>query len=403
MPTSLRLRLCTMIFLQYVVPGAFMPLLSHYLRNTLGFSAIEVGATMAVPAVAAFIAPFIAAYVADRLVSAERLLACCHLLAGCIMLVLVRQTEYRAFFWVFLVYGLAFGPTFGLSNTVLFHHVTDAKREFGAIRLWGTVGWVAIAWFFGAWIWSDVAGDRLGDALYISAAASFLMGLSTLTLPPGHVHDANTPRPSPWRAVAVFMRPSVAVFGVLTFFAASIDRFYYYGTSPYLSYLGFSDRTIMPAMSIGQMTEIVTMFLFGAIFLPRFGIKKLLIIGMLGETFRYGIFALGGPTPLIFLALATHGVCFTFYFMTAFIYVNSQCEPDMRAGGQQLFNMLITGGGVIGGNLMGGKLGEWFTVPETGAINYVPFWGIPAALAVVMAILIAIFFHEEPPVMERKT
>jgi nucleoside transporter len=388
------LRLPIMMFLQYFVPGAVIPILSHYLKNTLEFSPLQVGAVLAMPAVGAMAAPLGAARMADRVISAERLLALCHVVGGCIMLLLVFQTEFWPFLGLYLLYGLCFGPTFALSNAVAFHHVRDARRDFGKVRLWGTVGWIAVAWLFG-FLWlrtgNGYQSERLVDALKLCGLASFAFAAYMLTMPTSGVKEAGA-RPSPWAALRVFRRKDILVFSALTFFAAIADRFYYFGASPYLNHLGVADKHIMPLMSLGQMMEVGAMAVLGML-LARFGVKPLLVTGMLVEVFRYSVFASGTAGALLVAALAAHGLCYTFYFAAAFIHLNAACSPEVRAGAQQLFGILITGGGVLGGSLLAGRLAAWFALPG-GAIDYSRFWAVPAGAALTAGVLIALFFKE---------
>ena len=187
MSRSVRIHLSVMMFLQYTIPGFVLPILSHYLKNHLGFDAIQVGKIMAMPAIAAILAPFAMTYVIDRVISAERLLALCHLLGGVIMLALSRQTEFRPFLLLYFAHGVLFVPTFALTNAVTFHHVTDAARDFGRIRMWGPASWVVVAWSF-SMLWLRHGGggalnERLPHALVLAAAASFLLAAYALWLP----------------------------------------------------------------------------------------------------------------------------------------------------------------------------------------------------------------------------
>lgn len=397
MPSSLKLRLSIMMFLEYFVPGATVPILSHYLKNYLHLEPYQVGHILAVPAIAACFAPFAFSHIADRYLSSEKLLALCHLLAACVMVVLSRQTEFWPFLGVYLVYGLLFTPTFGLTNAVALHHVTDAKRDFGGIRMWGTAGWVVVGWVFG-YLWLRGGGDeRLPHALYVSAMASCVLSIYALTLPRSHVPTEPRTSVMYWKALKLFAQPSLAVLCIFTFVSGMLHQVYYYGMSPFLSQIGFANAHIMPSMSLGQFSEVIVLGTLGAC-LARITIKQALIIGLLAQTVRYVLFATAQPI-LILSGILLHGVCYAFYFTAAYLYVDHHSTAQTRAGAQQIFTIVISGFGTFGGFFAGGYMAQWLKA-ASGQVDYRSFWLIPAVAGLALAAALGLFFREQPPEQE---
>jgi len=383
------------MFLEYFVPGATIPILSLYLSGRLHFEQSQVGWILAMPALAAFVAPFITSHIADRYLRSEHLLALCHLLGAGMMLVLSQQTTFRSFLLLFFVYGLLFAPTIGLTNTIALHHAKDARRDFGGIRMWGTAGWVVVAWLFGYFWLRGGAGsaDRLSHALYASALASCVLAGYALTLPRASIE--RTPRTSVlyWQALKVFAKPSLALLCFLTFINSMVHQFYYFGMSPFLSQSGFASEHIMPTMSIGQVSEVIVLAVLWAC-LAKLGVKKALIIGALAQAFRYLLFA-WGYSPLVITGVAFHGVCYAFFFTTGYLYVDQHSTPETRAGAQQIFTIMISGFGVFAGALLSGRTGQWLATPGTSHVNYHIFWLVPAALGFAVALALLLFFKEE--------
>ncbi|HOV74606.1 MAG TPA: MFS transporter [Candidatus Hydrogenedentes bacterium] len=395
MSRRLKFRLSLMMFLEYFVPGATVPVLSLYLKNHLHFPAYQVGEILAMPALAGFLAPFFMSHIADRFISSERLLGLCHLLAAGTMIILARQTEFLPFLALFCVYGLLFTPTFGLTNAIALHHVPDARRDFGGIRMWGTAGWVVVAWAFGYfWLRGGLGDDRLPHALYVSAFTSCVLAAYSFTLPRSHVRAVDRSTLMYWNALRVFAQPGLILLCVLTFVNSMVHQFYYFGMSPFLSQLGYRGSYIMPAMSIGQISEVIVLGLLGAC-LARIGIKRAMIIGALAQGLRYIAFAVGEPTGLILAAIATHGVCYAFFFTAGYIYIDRHSTPETRAGAQQIFTIMISGLGVLGGSLASGFTGQLFTDPATGHIHYGLFWLVPAALGLAVSAVLAFRFKEQ--------
>src|SRR5256885_6102402 len=88
-----------------------------------------------------------------------------------------------------------------------------------------------------------------------------------------------------------------------------------------------------------------------------------MILGVLGHTARFGVFAFfPEPTPSI-LVNVLHGICYAFFFATVYIFVDEYFPKDARASAQGLFNFLIIGfGPLIGGFLWPYLAGRFNTV-----------------------------------------
>src|SRR5688572_9291034 len=140
---SVAFRLGVMMFLEYVVWGAWLPLLGNYLGQSLKFSGGQAAWIFATPAVASVFALFVGGQIADRYLSGEKVLLICHAIGGVLMFTMAMQTTFGAFFVLMLVYQLVYVPTLSVTNSIAFHNLAGREREFGQVRLWGTIGWMA--------------------------------------------------------------------------------------------------------------------------------------------------------------------------------------------------------------------------------------------------------------------
>ncbi len=62
-----------------------------------------------------------------------------------------------------------------LTNSLAFAHLPNGEKDFGSVRLWGTIGWVAIGWIFGE-PWLDWAtGANVGQCLLFAGVISLVM------------------------------------------------------------------------------------------------------------------------------------------------------------------------------------------------------------------------------------
>src|SRR5215468_9029652 len=87
MPISDRIRFSLMMFLNYVIWGAWYVTLSTYLTINLKFTGTEAGAVFGTTALACIISPFFVGLIADRFFASERVLAVLHLFGAVLFFV----------------------------------------------------------------------------------------------------------------------------------------------------------------------------------------------------------------------------------------------------------------------------------------------------------------------------
>ena len=168
------------MFLQYAPAGAVIPFFTLRMQ-VLGFSPMEMGWACATQALAALAGPVTAGQIADRWCPTERRLVVLGVLAGTTLWLLAGLTDPLAFFLASLVFWLMMGPAITLGTLLCFTHLPDAERDFGSVRLWGTVGWATSGWMLGYWF-IDPAHD-LSDAFRLGGVLGWALGAYALTLP----------------------------------------------------------------------------------------------------------------------------------------------------------------------------------------------------------------------------
>ena len=199
-------RLGTMMFLQYALWGAWLPVVARYLSATideggLGFTGSQIGMILGLAgSVGAVAAPFIAGQLADRYFSTERTLAVLVTVGGAVKWITAYQTEYSSWLILSILYSILYMPTLALSNSITFAHISDQENDFPKIRVWGTIGWIVASWVFPMiwlqqglyfqWMPPFVVGvevpdvtSRLVDALKFSGLISLTYGAFCFLLP----------------------------------------------------------------------------------------------------------------------------------------------------------------------------------------------------------------------------
>ena len=392
---NVKFRLGAMMFLQYAIWGAWAPVLSEYLINTLGFSGLEAGAIYSLLPLAMVIAPFIGGQIADRYFASQKVVAFLQLAGGALLVLISTVTEYKTMMWLMLFYCLLYAPTLALTNSIAFINLKNSDKDFGIIRVWGTVGWIVaglllMGWRFTAKSFESIAFQ--GDTLLLAGIFSVILGIQAFTLPhtPPKKETAK-----PWaflEAIKMMKDKNFLVFIIIAFVVSTELMFYYILTAPFLTSekIGLSEAAVPGWMVIAQVAEIVVLAFLLPYLIKKIGIRNILVIGVLAWPARYIIFAIGKPSWLVIASLSLHGFCFVFFFAAAFIYVDMVAPRDIRHSAQSLIMLVTYGIGSYIGSLFSGWVHEYFTLEDV--TNWTGVFLVPCALTVLCAFAFLLFF-----------
>jgi len=417
--SSLKFKLSVMMFLQYAIWGAWLPLLWPFLSGYRGFDGDQIGTMFAVGAVGALLAPFVAGQIADRYFATEKFLAFSHLIGAALIWQLAGIETYSGFLWFSLGYSIIYMPTLALTNSLAFHHLPDRDRDFGKVRIWGTVGWIAVGIGIGQWllfmhtpVGADPAGTQAAqqagmvDAFRLSSILGAAMGLFCFTLP--HTPPARSVKQSALGGAlsAIGRRPLVVLF-LLAVPISCIHQFYFVHTAGFLGKFQSETASTLNKivgvgggglMTVGQMTELGVLALV-PVFAKTLSRKTFLLLGTAAYAGRMALFAFHESIPLptevtLILGVALHGVCFGCWIFVAFMIVDEETEGDVRASAQSLFNFVILGIGIIVGSKIAGRVAEWATID--GEMNYTRLFTVPMYAALVCLGITLLFYPSRP-------
>ena len=285
--------------------------------------------------------------------------------------------------WVHCIFYV---PTISITNSIAFNAMKDAQKEFGIVRMGGTIGWILAAWplFF---VLSDASSAKY--TYLIAGIASLVLAGYSFTLP--HTPPNKDASSLAWlKALKSLAVPFVLVLWLVTMVDAMVHDLYFMWTSGYLEHIGIPAKYIMPVMSIGQVAEIGTMVVLG-FFLKKLGWKTTMTIGILGHALRFGIFAFVPIPAVVIAANVLHGVCYAFFFATVYIFVDEYLPKDVRSSTQGLFNLMILGMGPIVARIIAPTLAEKY-LPKDGEVDYQGLFTIPCIIAIVSAVVLVIAF-----------
>lgn len=425
---SVRLKLFAMMFLEFFIWGAWLPLIFGYLPS-LKFEPWQQTLILNAFPASAILAMFFSNQFADRNFAAEKFLAASHLIGGLSILGCAFVTDFWSFFALMLVHCIFYVPTISITNSIAFASMKDAQEEFGIVRMGGTIGWIAAAWPFTfilvdweavkaanpegliGWLEAVLKNGLTGEALQngtkwtyiVAGVASVVLALFSLGLPhtPPKKKVEGQEESLAWlEATKLLRHPFVLVLWLVTFVDAFVHNCYFNWTGSFLGAattaggVGIPGNWIMPVMSVGQIAEILTMFVLGMT-LKNLGWRTTMILGVLGHAARFAVYSFFPEHPwLIIVVQVLHGICYAFFFATVYIFVEEYFPKDVRSSAQGLFNVMILGiGSLVANTVCPTLIQTVFT--KDGVTDFRGLFLVPLFAAVAAAVALALFFH--PP------
>ena len=311
-----RIPLFIMMLLEIAIWGAWQPKIFAYM-GMLEFSSWQQSLVGAVFGIASILGIFFSNQFADRNFSAERFLAFSHAVGGTALIAASYVTEFWSFFALFLIYGLLYVPTISVTNSLAFAHLKNPAKDFGLVRMGGTVGWIVVSWPFIFLLSAEAGPDQVRWIFIVGGIISYLLAIFSLFLPhtPPRKDVEGLDRLAWIKAGKLLGVPFVLTLFIVTFIDSVIHNGYFVVSDIFLtSRVGISANLSMVVMSIGQVAEILTMIVLGLV-LARLGWKWTMIVGILGHGLRFATFAfLPDLTWMIIGVQILHGICYAFFF-----------------------------------------------------------------------------------------
>lgn len=405
----LKNRLALMNFLEFAVWGAYLTSMGTYLVNH--DMAQHIGIFYAMQGIVSIFMPAIMGIVADRWIPAQRLLGFCHLIAGLFMGAMVYYANTAggeiAFGTLFTLYSISvafYMPTLALSNSVAYNALTkaglDTVKDFPAIRVFGTVGFICTMWLV------DLMGFQANEFQFAtSGVIGILLFLYTFSLPACPVSSSNEKQSISealgLKAFALFKQKRMAIFFIFSMLLGVSLQITNGFANPFITSFGsipeyadtFGVQHANMLISLSQMSETVCILLI-PFFMKRFGIKNVMLIAMFAWVLRFGLFGAGNPGSgvwMFILSMIVYGVAFDFFNISGSLFVDKSTDSEIRSSAQGLFMLMTNGIGATIGTLGAQQVVNYYTID--GVTEWQSCWYIFAAYALVVGIAFALIFR----------
>lgn len=405
----LKIRLALMNFLEFAVWGAYLTSMGTYLVNH--GMAQHIGIFYAMQGIVSIFMPAIMGIVADRWIPAQRLLGFCHLIAGLFMGAMVYYANTAggdiAFGTLFTLYSISvafYMPTLALANSVAYNALTkaglDTVKDFPAIRVFGTVGFICTMWLV------DLMGFQANEFQFAtSGLIGILLFLYTFSLPACPVSSSNEKQSISealgLKAFALFKQKRMAIFFIFSMLLGVSLQITNGFANPFITSFGsipeyadtFGVQHANMLISLSQMSETVCILLI-PFFMKRFGIKNVMLIAMFAWVLRFGLFGAGNPGSgvwMFVLSMIVYGVAFDFFNISGSLFVDKSTDSEIRSSAQGLFMLMTNGIGATIGTLGAQQVVNYYTID--GVTEWQSCWYIFAAYALVVGIAFALVFR----------
>ncbi|WP_448104504.1 nucleoside permease [Pedobacter panaciterrae] len=400
MQKSIRVRLSTIMFLEYFTWGSWYVTMGTYLFTNFKTDATQVGSSYANLSIAAIISPFFVGLIADRFFSAQKVLGLLHLMGAATLYAISKVEGFTGFWWLILLYTVLYMPTMALANSISFSQLKDPGKEFPAIRVFGTIGWIVAGLLIG---FLGVESSSL--TFRIAAASSFFLGIFSFFLPnipPSKKTTNSLSSILGLDAMILFKNWSFGVFFISSIAICIPLSFYYSFTNSFLNDIDVENTA--GKMTLGQVSEFFFMLAIPFLF-RRLGVKKMLLIGIAAWILRYLLFAYGNVGPnmwMLYVGIILHGICYDFFFVTGQIYTDAKAGSAIKNAAQGLITFATYGVGMLIGSYVSGFITESYSTTVNGKTTYQwqQVWLMPALIAGVVLLAFAILFRDKVKVTD---
>ena len=396
MKKATKIQLSLMMFLEFFIWGGWFVTMGTFLSQRFNASGSELALAYETQSIGAIIAPFVIGLIADRYFAAQKILGVLHLIGAFLLYQAGISENFARFYPIIFIYMLLYMPTLALANSVAFRQMENPSKEFGPVRVLGSIGWISAGLLIGRLAWESTAS--LQNTFFMTAGASAIFGVYSFFLPntpPIHSPNKKTSLRSllGLDALTLFKDKGYMLFFITSVLICIPLAFYYQHANQFLNELGM--EAAAAKMSLGQVSEVCFLLLL-PLFLKHYGFKMTLVVGLLAWGIRYLLFAFGDvgeQSWMLIFGILLHGICYDFFFVSGQIYTDFKAGEKYKSAAQGLITLATYGLGM----LIGFRLAGWITDQNllNEGHNWTKIWMQPAIFAFVILILFLISFKNE--------
>ncbi len=348
-------RLSAYYFFYFAFVGAFSPYFGLYL-SSIGFSAADIAIVMSLMQVMRIVAPSLWGWLADRIGARTPVIRAAGAASLGGFLIFFSTEQFAGVFIAMAVMSFFWSASLPLVEALTLEHLKSRVARYGAIRVWGSIGFVVTVLALGELL------DRTGMSAVLWACSLLLAGICAfaLCLPEAPVHSERPPATQSLREI--LRTPAVAGLFCAAFFMSCAHGALYVFYSIHLDQHGYSKSVIGGLWTLGVLAEI-GVFLLMPWLMRRFTLRAMLLAALLAAAVRFVIigWAVDSAFWLVFAQLL-HGLTFGAFHASSVAALNQWFDVRQQARAQALYGSVSFGAG----GMVGGLVSGWMWAPYGG-------------------------------------
>ncbi|MBN46684.1 MULTISPECIES: MFS transporter [unclassified Methylophaga] len=344
-------RLSGFYLFYFATLGILVPYWGLYLQWE-GFSARQIGELTAILLATRIIAPNVWGWIADHRGQRMRIVRLASFLSILAFSAIFISQSYYWIAAVLMLFSFFWNASLPQFEVTTLQHLGEYSHHYSKIRVWGSIGFICVVVLLG-WLLDRYDAGIVPYALLVSISGIWLISLTVPELASRHLSLNHIP------IKQLLKQPAVRAFLAICFLMLVSHGPYYTFYSIYLEQHGYSRTLIGQLWALGVVAELMV-FLVMHRWLPRFGIRKVLLASLLLAALRWLLIALYADQIFILIAAQSlHAASYGAYHAASIAWLHQHFTGRNQGRGQALYSSMSFGAGGAVGSLLSGYL--WIT------------------------------------------
>lgn len=352
-------RLSGFYFFYFASLGVLVPYWGLYLQWQ-GFSAKDIGELTAILLATRIIAPNIWGWIADHHGQRMRIVRFASLAGAIGFAGILIDQSYIWIATVMLIFSFFWNASLPQFEVTTLQHLGEHSHHYSKIRLWGSIGFVITVILLGELL-EHFNADIVPYGVLFSMSAIWFISLTVPESASRHLSLNHVSLRS------ILRRPEVIAFLTICFLIQVSHGPYYTFYTIYLEQHSYDRSLIGQLWALGVIAEVI-IFLFMHHWLPRFGVRKVLLTSLILSAIRWLIIGFFPDNiELLIFAQILHAASFGTYHAAAIAWVHQHFTGRNQGRGQALYSSVSFGAGGAIGSLLSGHM--WLSPGPTATFT----------------------------------